>query len=67
MKDSYCKKSRRGVICNHSIFRHDNFIGCSSADKIVVAENRMITKGVISEIEADSIRPDIPSYGRRPE
>ena len=20
--------------CNHSIFRHDNFIGCSSADKI---------------------------------
>ena len=29
--------------CNHSIFRHDNFIGCFSADKIVVAENSMLT------------------------
>lgn len=23
-----------GKVCNHSIFRHDNFIGCFSADKI---------------------------------
>ena len=23
-----------GVDCNHTIFRHDNFIGCLSADKI---------------------------------
>ncbi|WP_217938623.1 hypothetical protein, partial [Bacteroides acidifaciens] len=22
------------TFCNHSIFRHDNFIGCFSADKI---------------------------------
>lgn len=22
------------TVCNHSIFRHDNFIGCFSADKI---------------------------------
>ena len=30
------KRGQAGVriICNHSIFRHDDFIGCFSADKI---------------------------------
>ena len=28
---------------NHTIFRHANFIGCLSADKIGVAENSMVT------------------------
>ena len=31
----------------HSIFRHDNFIGCFSADKIVKAENRMVTQDAL--------------------
>ena len=30
--DSLCFSSV--LLCNHSIFRHDNFIGCFSADKI---------------------------------
>ena len=25
---------QEAITCNHSIFRHDNFIGCFSADKI---------------------------------
>lgn len=27
-------------ICNHSIFRHDNFIGCFSADKIKMSARK---------------------------
>ena len=26
--------------CNHSIFRHDNFIGCFSADKIKMSARK---------------------------
>ena len=36
----YIKKNtdhRNMVKCNHSIFRHDNFIGCFSADKIKIS------------------------------
>ena len=27
-------------LCNHSIFRHDNFIGCFSADKIKMSARK---------------------------
>ena len=30
----YCIKKNSSSDCNHSIFRHDDFIGCFSADKI---------------------------------
>ena len=30
----YTAGARKGFICNHTIFRHANFIGCLSADKI---------------------------------
>ncbi|MEI3135873.1 MAG: fibronectin type III-like domain-contianing protein [Phocaeicola sp.] len=29
-----------GSSCNHSIFRHDNFIGCFSADKIKMSARK---------------------------
>ena len=28
------------AICKHSIFRHDNFIGCFSADKIKMSARK---------------------------
>ena len=28
------------ALCNHSIFRHDNFIGCFSADKIKMSARK---------------------------
>lgn len=28
------------LVCNHSIFRHDNFIGCFSADKIKMSARK---------------------------
>ena len=30
----------KSVISNHSIFRHDNFIGCFSADKIKMSARK---------------------------
>ena len=31
---SQLRQWKKETICNHSIFRYDNFIGCFSADKI---------------------------------
>ena len=34
----FCKNEK--LICNHSIFRYDNFIGCFSADKIKMSARK---------------------------
>ena len=46
-------------ICNHSIFRHDNFIGCFSADKIKMSARKYfcfniskLNRGIIVAISA---------------
>ena len=42
-KSGRMKKSRKAedkTDCKHSIFRHDNFIGCFSADKIKMSARK---------------------------
>ena len=40
LKEQYKEELLNNVLRNHSIFRHDNFIGCFSADKIKMSARK---------------------------
>ena len=40
ISSSYAIIYFKDIYCNHSIFRHDNFIGCFSADKIKMSARK---------------------------
>lgn len=51
----YSPKEKTNKNRNHTISRHNDFIDCFSADKIDVAENRMITDQDIQKTNKHSL------------